>query len=205
MAKVTGPLLSMDASGTVAGTAVFSKWKGRNYVRTRVIPHNPKSAAQTGVRTTHAGLVATFQANVATINTNFATRAKQRSISPFNAFVGFNQKRMAEGFYPANSVTPTNAAPSNNATALAAAVSGKYVRLTWVDSADANGWLFAIYRKLGSAPTGLSTEQVGMIKRGAQVFEDGPLTAGTWYYCIAAISVNGGRTSLLAAITAVVT
>lgn len=46
MAKVTGPLMSLDASGTVAKTATFSKWKGRNYVRQRVIPHNPQSPNQ---------------------------------------------------------------------------------------------------------------------------------------------------------------
>ena len=46
MAKVTGPLMSLDASGTVAGTVVFSKWHGRNYVRQRVIPQNPRSEDQ---------------------------------------------------------------------------------------------------------------------------------------------------------------
>ena len=46
MAKVTGPLMSLDASGTVGNTAVFSKWKGRNYVRLRVIPKNMRSADQ---------------------------------------------------------------------------------------------------------------------------------------------------------------
>lgn len=205
MAKVQGPLMSLDASGTVANTAVFSKWKGRNYVRTRVVPANPKSAAQTGVRSTHAGLVKAFQANRTTINTNFATLAKQNSVSAFNAFIGFNQKRKSQGFYSANNPNPTNAAPANNATLLAATVGGKYVRLTWTDAADANAWLFAIYRKLGSAPTGLNTEQVGLIPRGAQVFEDGPLAAGTWYYAIAAVSVQGGRIALSAAVTAVIT
>ncbi len=50
MAKVTGPLMSLDASGTVAKTAVFSKWKGRNYVRHRVIPINRNTTLQKGVR-----------------------------------------------------------------------------------------------------------------------------------------------------------
>jgi hypothetical protein len=50
MAKVTGPLLSIDASGSVAETMTFSKWVGRNYVRQRVIPANPQSAAQMLVR-----------------------------------------------------------------------------------------------------------------------------------------------------------
>lgn len=50
MAKVTSPLMSLDASGTVADALVFSKWKGRNYVRQHVIPSNPQSTAQQAVR-----------------------------------------------------------------------------------------------------------------------------------------------------------
>lgn len=50
MAKITGPLLSLGARGTVAGTATFSAWKGRPYVRQRVIPANPNTAAQQATR-----------------------------------------------------------------------------------------------------------------------------------------------------------
>jgi hypothetical protein len=50
MAKVTGPLMSLDASGTVGKTATFSKWKGQNYVRLRVTPLNPQSNAMQLVR-----------------------------------------------------------------------------------------------------------------------------------------------------------
>jgi len=46
MAKVTGPLMSMDASGKFAGALVFSKWKGRPTVRQLVTPANPMSANQ---------------------------------------------------------------------------------------------------------------------------------------------------------------
>lgn len=43
--------MSLDASGTVGGTTVFSKWKGRNYVRLRVTPKNLQSNDQAKVRT----------------------------------------------------------------------------------------------------------------------------------------------------------
>jgi len=46
MAKVSGPLMSMDASGKLADAVVFSKWKGRNYVRQWLKPANPMSADQ---------------------------------------------------------------------------------------------------------------------------------------------------------------
>lgn len=50
MAKVTSPLMSLDASGSVAGAITFSKWKGRNYVRQLVIPANPRSSGQVASR-----------------------------------------------------------------------------------------------------------------------------------------------------------
>lgn len=50
MAKVTGPLFSVEASGAYAGVIVFAKWKGRQYVRQLVIPANPQSALQEAAR-----------------------------------------------------------------------------------------------------------------------------------------------------------
>lgn len=50
MAKVTGPLFSLTASGSVGKTVVYSSWKGRPYVRRLVIPMNPQNVAQTEVR-----------------------------------------------------------------------------------------------------------------------------------------------------------
>lgn len=50
MAKVTGPLMSLDASGGFAGTLVFGKWKGRNTVRQLVTPSNPQSTLQEAAR-----------------------------------------------------------------------------------------------------------------------------------------------------------
>lgn len=52
MAKVNGPFMSLSASGTFADTLVASIWKGRPYMRQRVIPANPRTAGQTAVRVT---------------------------------------------------------------------------------------------------------------------------------------------------------
>ena len=54
MAKPTAPLLSFGASGTLAKTMVYSRWKGRPYVRRHVIPANPQSTAQTLTRNAFA-------------------------------------------------------------------------------------------------------------------------------------------------------
>lgn len=46
MAKVTGPLHSDGASGSIANAITFSKWKGRAYVRQLVTPKNMRTADQ---------------------------------------------------------------------------------------------------------------------------------------------------------------
>lgn len=46
MAKVSGPLFSMEASGAYGGVIVFGKRKGANVVRQLVIPSNPMTAGQ---------------------------------------------------------------------------------------------------------------------------------------------------------------
>lgn len=48
--KLTGPMFSLDARGTIGSAITFSFWKGVNYARARVIPNNPKTADQTKIR-----------------------------------------------------------------------------------------------------------------------------------------------------------
>lgn len=48
--RLTGPGLSLGASGTIAKTLVFSIWKGQAYGRVRVIPKNLRTDAQQTVR-----------------------------------------------------------------------------------------------------------------------------------------------------------
>ncbi len=61
MAKITGPLLGLGASGSIAKTLVASKWKGRPYMRQHVIPANPKSVAQVLTRDSFSFAAATWK------------------------------------------------------------------------------------------------------------------------------------------------
>lgn len=46
MAKVTGPLMSLEASGTIGNALTFSRWVGRPYVRRYTVPSNPQTLDQ---------------------------------------------------------------------------------------------------------------------------------------------------------------
>lgn len=48
--KVTGPMMSLSASGTFGNILTASIWKGRPYMRQRVTPSNPSTAGQVLVR-----------------------------------------------------------------------------------------------------------------------------------------------------------
>lgn len=56
MARVTGPLMSMSASGSIGKAITYSVWKGISYVRELVIPANPQSEDQGDNRQIVGGL-----------------------------------------------------------------------------------------------------------------------------------------------------
>ena len=92
MARLTGPLLSLDARQTFANTIVFSAWKGLNYARLRVDPYNPKSAYQTGIRETLTWAVLYFTKGAyvtASQKTWWNTYAEGTNMSGINRFMKF--------------------------------------------------------------------------------------------------------------------
>jgi hypothetical protein len=56
MAKLTGPLFSLGASGSVAKTLVYARVFGVDYTRVHVVPKNPETASQGNVRQILGGL-----------------------------------------------------------------------------------------------------------------------------------------------------
>ena len=50
MARITAPMLSFGASGQIAKSMVFSKWKGIDYARKYTIPANPNTTNQQTTR-----------------------------------------------------------------------------------------------------------------------------------------------------------
>lgn len=62
MAKVKGPLMSIEARGQIGKSLVFGVWKGVQWVREYVIPSNPQTEQQVNIRTAFSLSVAEFKA-----------------------------------------------------------------------------------------------------------------------------------------------
>jgi len=89
MARIFLSPLIVDVRGSQKDT-VFSKWKGVNYIRSRVVPANPNSTAQQEVREALADLVGLWQdADVyLAYNRNYVATGSNKS--GYNTFVGDN-------------------------------------------------------------------------------------------------------------------
>jgi len=92
MARLTGPLMSLDARGSIFSTIVYSIWKGLNYARLRVVPYNPKSDYQNGIRDTLTWGVLYFTKGsyvAAAQKTWWNTYAEGTNMSGINRFMKF--------------------------------------------------------------------------------------------------------------------
>lgn len=188
MARTSGPLMSMDASGTVGETVVFSKWKGRNYVRKYVVPHNPKSELQTGVRAGMKFVSKWASAEKTAVLAAYGSEAQSMKLSPTNAFV---KKFMAAWrtnlIWPiSNTGTPTRDTGSlGSCTAQAVPRS---VNLTWTLGAGDTRIGYFIYSSTTTGFTPSLANCIGSVY-GATSFSDINLPIGTArYYRIAGIS-----------------
>ena len=88
MAKITAPLLSLGGLGTIAKTIVYSKWKGRPYVRQYVIPGNPDTAGQQLTRNTFAWANSVWKLTNAIAREPWERFAVGQVLTGRNAFMG---------------------------------------------------------------------------------------------------------------------
>jgi len=91
MARITGPLLSLSASGKIADVLVASTWKGIPVMRQYVKPSNPQTEAQVAQRDAMTACVAAWR-NIYTATAmrtgwNRLALLLADTMSGFNAFV----------------------------------------------------------------------------------------------------------------------
>jgi len=92
MARVSGPLMSMSASGTVGKAMTFGKWKGRPWVREWFTPENPKTTKQVNIRTALTLMIALWQTQTAEDMAKWDAYADPFKMAGVNKFVSRGMK-----------------------------------------------------------------------------------------------------------------
>ena len=94
MTKLTGPLMSLGASGTIGDTITFGTWRGIPYARQRVIPANPNTAGQQLTRNVFTNLRQMWKLNGTFGRAPWTLFAAGQKFLDLNAYLGQNVKIM---------------------------------------------------------------------------------------------------------------
>jgi hypothetical protein len=146
MARVTFSALLSDCRGKT-GDIVFSSWKGRPVVRTRVTPANPDTDNQKRIRSHMALMVAWWHCIGEGLKNYCKLLASGESISGFNGFV----KRNVRDLEMLPTPVPPRILPLNAAlipmTELEAetGTNSREIDVTWTDSSPVEGQTVDFY------------------------------------------------------------
>lgn len=194
MVKVNAPALSLGASGSIGDAMTFSSWKGRPYVRQLVIPANPKSGGQVGMRAMFKFLTQQWASLSAANQATWETRADQKVISPFNAYCGFNQDRWRNFLAPSKVDPPATGETAPVLGTLAAVAGVRSITVTQPITTANDGWGILFFRSpTGTFDSAFDNLKAGIVIAGTAdvVFVDSPLAAGTYYYEVRSITGDG--------------
>ncbi len=92
MAKLKGPMFSLDAAGSFGNSIVYSRWKGINYARQLVIPTFSRTDDQAAIRdiVKDASIAWKSGATVGSTPINSAYKLAYNNAASGFAYSGFN-------------------------------------------------------------------------------------------------------------------
>lgn len=193
MARVKGPLFSMEASGTIGGAIVFSKWKGRDYVRRHAIPSNPKSGLQTGVRAVF-GFIAQDYANLGDADiADWQELAAGDNITPLNAQIRDAVDKARRNLGWRENTTDAPAGTVDAPTDGAATAQPSTLVLGWsAPGSNQPDYCYAIYRGASGDFTPDISNLIAVVPVSQTAYTDVGLNAGTTYhYKVRGLSTGG--------------
>lgn len=201
MARTKGPLMSLDASGTIGKTITHSSWKGRTYARHRVDPTKTNTREQQLQRYGMQFLSQAWTVKLSdTDRAAWAPLATPTNVSPFNAYIGDNLASVKQGIFfherPDRSGGTTDI---TFGTGPAAQGQVKQATVTWTPTAVNDVWCL-IWLRSDNVVIHPTTDPIVGISipfdalTGNMVNKNAP-PGHYWYYCIG-LAVTGDITSV---------
>jgi len=188
MAILTGPLMSLDARGTIGKTITYSKGKQRHYAKMRPVPSNPRTGSQLYIRLMVGYLTKCFSPmwldEREYMIENWSSLTDQGNLSVFSAFMRFNMKRWAQRKGPSISGI-TLVEDESPVSEVSATIYGRNVEVSMSAGMEFGLRGYMIYRSSTELIFPEKHELVGIAKTiqdNDGFFIDKNVPAGTWYY-----------------------
>lgn len=200
MALTKAPLFGLDASGTIAGSIVFSKWKGRTYVRRHAVPHNPRTGLQVGMRAGFKFVSQDFANLSPTIVDHWKTIADKTGITPLNAQIKAGQQNIRLGLGVIQDPTAAPGTTPNAPTGGAAAAEPKTLVLTWLHpGANPGDYTTMVWMSTVTGFTPSTATLIAVIPQSDLTYTVRALETGTPYYFKVAETNTDGTIGALSA------
>ena len=193
MASTKAPLFGLDASGSLAKSIVFSKWRGRTYVRRHAIPKNPNSPLQRGMRAVFKYITQAWAGLTQAQKEAWSSLAATDNITDLNAQVRDAQGRARQnkGWRrgPSESAGTTPDAP----TGLTVTGGAKQLEISWTRPIGAQGdYTVAVYvSETTGFSAGISTLAIVQVVTDVDAVVIKLKAATTYYVLVRETNVDG--------------
>ncbi|MBW7998482.1 MAG: hypothetical protein FVQ81_18300 [Candidatus Glassbacteria bacterium] len=209
MVKVSGPMFSLAASGSLAKTITFATWKGRPYARELVTPANPKSGLQTGMRSMF-GFLSQYWTNVsAASQTSWDAQAEQITASGFNAYMRFNQRLWRNFLAPTKDSGHGQVGTLATVPILALTAGVRSIQVDFSVTIPNENWGVLIFRDLTTAFTPALSNCIKILRVETAFlsasFLDSPLVPDDYFYNAILFTADGVLGTAVGEQTATVT
>lgn len=192
MATTKAPLFGLGASGALAGSIVFSSWRGRTYVRRLSIPSNPKSGLQVGMRASMRFVTQDFTNLTTGQKAAWDTLAAVDNITQLNAQVRDAQRRARRNLGIRRGPSETPGSTPSTAQTLAVAAQPKTLVFTWADAVTQPEYCWMIFRSITGVFAEDISNQVRIVAQGDTSFTDIGLTTGVeQFYSMIGVNFDG--------------
>ncbi|KKM94758.1 hypothetical protein LCGC14_1195160 [marine sediment metagenome] len=201
MATTKGPLISLEARGTMGHILTYSGWKGRSTTKFSASVSNPKTAPQVSRRAMLRFLAQNFGTLSAAHIATWATLAEQQAYSAYNAYTKYNMDRWNRYLFPTKAFPANELFGPAELDALSATARNRTILIT-IGVAEYNAnWAWHLSRSTSTAFTPSLANTIRIthsIEAGPQnlTYVDGPLDPGTYYYRISTFSIDGSDEGL---------
>lgn len=197
MVKLKGPALAIDASGTLADTLTFAKWKGRNYLRQRVAGAQPRTGAQVSMRRMMTFLTQAWSLITAANQATWANAPNPESLPLFNIYLRANLERWRNFQAPADKWPITEANSASGVSSEAATGGIRQITVSGdVDFAPFFNWGVMIFRQTTTPVVTAWDNCIAVVRalsNDSFSYVDTPLDPGTYYYNFRCFSDDGDR------------
>lgn len=195
MVKLTGQLISYDASGSIGKTLTYSSWKGRPYAKQYTVPSDPNTALQIGIRQAMGFLSTQWASLSASDGQTWKGPAGDRQITLLDAFNATNLVRFSQNKGLSKAYPPAEASNSVALISELPTASERFVTLGASTGPITEAWGYVFYQDKSSGFTPHPGNAVSVIfgaglftVRSARVV---PPSAGIWYSRYASFNATG--------------